>query len=464
MSVLENTPPGSTLNFSQRIKDGGLNRRQSLVILICGLIVLVDGMDTGMLGLIAHDLMRALRLPISAFGAVFSLGLIGAVIGALVMSPVADRWLGRKLVLISSIGVAGLCTLLTAYVDSLDELVAVRLLTGIALGAALPVIFSLAAEFSPRRLSRRVIALLVAFMPLGSLLGGLLGRIIVPWSDWRMLLSVAGVITLVLTVAAAVVMPESVYFLVRLRRDQQRAIAAVRKLFPVTGITVVTVDDDGGPETKADRQPVATLFQAGLWKLTLLFWLAYIMDQGILYFVLGWTPALLLKSGMSFNVGMDAAAMFGIGGAIGTVAQGWLTTRFGIYKVMFVEIGLYVAAMLLMPLAITNASVAPVMVFVISATICAYHAGALLLVIESYPEAIRSTGLGWGLGVGRIGASTAPALAGFLLGIGWSPAQLFIGAAVPGIVTGAALIGISVVRNQRARRLQVRYVPEPGAA
>jgi MFS transporter, AAHS family, 4-hydroxybenzoate transporter len=464
MKVLESTPAGATLNFSQRIREGRISPGQFLVILALSLLVLFDGMDTQVLGLIAHDLTRDLGLPLGTFGVVFSSGLIGGIVGAMLMSPAADQWLGRKLVLTTAMGLAGVCTVLTAHAGSLTELVLIRFLTGLGLGAALPNIITLAAEFSPARLSRRVVSLMVALMPLGSLLGGLLARAIMPRSDWRMLLTVAGIGTLVLVVAAALIVPESVQFLVRRKRDQKRAISAVGKLFSNAGVSRVTLDDNDGGQPKSDRQAAASLFTFGLWKLTLLFWLLQIMNQAILYFVLSWTPALLLKSGMASSAGMDAAAMFGLGGALGTVAQGWLTTRFGIYKVMFTEIGLYVATMLTLPLVLGNAQVTPLVIFVVAATICAYHAGTLLLVVESYPEAIRTTAFGWSFGVGRIGASGAPALAGFLLHIGWSPAQLFIGAAVPGIVTGVALLGVSIVVVQRARRQGSPYASAPGTA
>ena len=464
MNVLENAPAEPTLNFSQRISEGGINARQFLVILALSLLVLFDGMDTQVLGLIAHDLTRDLGIPLSTFGVVFSSGLIGGIVGALLMSPAADQWLGRKLVLTTAMGLAGVCTVLTAHAGTLAELVLIRFFTGLGLGAAVPNIITLAAEFSPARLSRRVVSIMVALMPLGSLLGGLLARGIMPRSDWRMLLIVAGIGTLGLVAAAVLIVPESVQFLVRRKRDQKRAISAVGKLFPTAGISMVTLEDDDGGEPKNHKQPAVNLFTFGLWKLTLLFWLLQIMNQAILYFVLSWTPALLVRSGMSSTAGMDAAAMFGLGGAIGTVAQGWLTTRFGIYKVMFAEISLYIVAMLTLPLVLGNAQVAPAMIFVIAATICAYHAGALLLIVESYPQAIRSTAFGWAFGIGRIGASGAPALAGLLLGIGWSPAFLFIGAAIPGLVTGVALLGISIVAVQRARRQEAPYVPAPRAA
>lgn len=457
MSIAESGPVLSTFNYSRQIRDEGLNGRQLLVLLMIGLLVLFDGMDNQLLGLIAHAMSEDLELPMSAFGVVFSSALVGAIVGALLLSAAADQWLGRKRVSIIGMCVAGVCTLLTAHADTLAQLIAVRFLTGAGLGAALPSMISLAEEFAPRRYSRRVVTLMIAFVPLGSLLGSFMARSIVPLADWRGLLYVAGIGTLALTAGVALVVPESVRFLIR-KRDQRRATEAVRKLFAAARVSAVIVDDGSDQLSKGDKQPVASLFKAGLWSLTLLFWLAFTMDQAILYFVMNWTPSLLIKSGMSSTAGMDAAAMFGIGGAIGTIAQGWLITRYSLYKVMLTEIVIYIAAMLVLPIVLGDAYIAPSLIFVVAATICAYHAGLITLLLESFPESIKSTAFGWAFGVGRVGASSAPVLAGYLLGIGWSPALIFIGAAVPGMLTGMALLG---VRKVKARDLSGPALTQP---
>ena len=152
---------------------------------------------------------------------------------------------------------------------------------------------------------------------------------------------------------------------------------------------------------------------------------------------------------MSSSAGIDAAAMFGLGGALGTIAQGWLTTRFGIYKVMAIEILLFVAAMLTLPAMLGNPQIAPALVFVIAATICAYHAGLINLILEAFPEAIKSTAFGWAFGIGRIGAAGAPVLVGLFLGWGWSPALIFLWAATLGMTTGAALLGVRLVLSRK---------------
>lgn len=439
----------STVNFTEAVRDGPLALKRAIVLTMLGLLVLFDGMDTQMLGVIAHDMTAALGLPLSSFGVVFSAALLGGVVGALILSPVADRLLGRKTVLVSSMFLAGVATLVTPFATNLTELLVIRFLAGLGLGAALPSIFSLSSEFSPKRYSRVITSFLIAFMPLGSLLVGVIGRAVVPAFGWEMLLYVGGVLTLLLTLLAAVILPESVYFLLRTKRDERRAVIAAKKLLPDLPVGKLVVDESDQAAEK--RDPVSRLFTGGIWKFTLLIWIMAIMNQGILYFAMSWTPALLQKSGLAATVGMHSASTFGLGGALGTIAQGWLATRFNIYKVMLIEIALYVVAILALPFMLSDAVLAPTMVFFISAGIAAYHAGLILIVLESYPTNIRTTGLGWAFGIGRIGATSAPVLAGLLVGLGWSSGQIFAAASLPGIISASALLGIALLINRREK-------------
>jgi AAHS family 4-hydroxybenzoate transporter-like MFS transporter len=448
MLIARETVIPTSFNFSEAMRERPISRRQLLMVLMLGVLVLFDGMDTQVLGVIAHGIMGDLGVPLSAFGIVFSTGLLGGVVGALVMSPIADRLLGPKRTTVIAMTIAGLATLATPAVGTLTELLAIRFIAGLGLGAATPAIFALASEYAPRKTFRPVTSTLIAFMPLGAFLCGTSGRFLVPAYGWPMLLYVGGVLTLLLAAAAAWVLPESVHFLLLVKKDPRRALRSAKTLYPrlqADGVIVDDVDHDD-----ARKQPLARLFSPDLWRFTVLVWLSGILSQGILYFVLSWTPALLEKSGSAGAVGMNAAAMFGIGGALGTAAQGWLTKKFNIYRVMLLELALYLAAVLTLPFILDDPFLAPATVFLMAAGICAYQTGFVLIVIEAYPSDVRSTGFGWSYGVGRIGATSAPALTGLLVAMGWTPAQIFLGAAFPGIVSAAALIGIRLLLSRRA--------------
>mgnify|MGYP003633809634 CR=1 FL=1 len=143
--------------------------------------------------------------------------------------------------------------------------------------------------------------------------------------------------------------------------------------------------------------------------------------------------------------------MFGLGGALGMAIQGWLATRFKLIRLMFVEIGLYLIAVLNLPMLLDDPVLAPAAVFFIAAGICALQAGFVLLMIETYLNDVRTTGFGWGLGVGRIGATGAPVIAGALVAAGWSSGQIFAAASLPGIATALALFGIALLKARSAQ-------------
>jgi len=446
----ESEPPQPVINFTREAREGHLGARRSLILVVLASLVLLDGMDTQMLGVIAHRMAIELSLPLSSFGVVFSSGLLGAIVGALVMSPLADRLLGRKRITVFAMATASLLTIATPFATNLLGLLAVRFVTGVGLGAAMPSIFTLAAEFSPQRFARLITSCLVAFVPLGSFLVGVSGRAVVPDFGWHMLMYVGGCLTLALTLLAAVVLPESVYFLLRIKNDTRKAAIAAKRLMPRLAFGTLVVDE-ADPRAEI-KQPVARLFSPELWRFTLLIWMAFILNQGILYFVLSWTPALLSKSGLAITAGMNAAAMFGLGGAFGTVAQGWLASRMNIYKLMLVEMALYLIAILCMPLLLGNPILAPATVFFISFGMCAYNAGYILILIESYPNDIRTTGFGWAFGVGRIGATGAPVFAGMLVGLGWTAGQIFAAAALPGVISAFLLMSIALMFRRGHRK------------
>lgn len=435
------------VDFDAAVRHASFTCRHVVVFTMLGLLILFDGMDTQLIGLVAHDLTQRVDRPLADFGVVFSIGLFGGVVGALVLSPLADRRLGRKAMVIGAMGIAGISTILTAWATNLTELVAIRFVAGFCLGGALPAIFPLAAEFAPSRYSRLITSGLVAFAPLGSLLGGLIGRAVIPAFGWQMLLYVGGGLTMALAALAAWQLPESVSFLLRAKRDPARAMAHARMLLPdlPAGRLIACAE----PQEKRARQPITRLFTGGLWRFTALIWIAFVLNQAILFFVLSWTPALLQRSGVTHSIGMDSAAMFGLGGALGTLSQGWFTTRYNIFKVMFVQIAIYISAIALLPLVISHELLAPLMVFFIAAGICAYHSGFVILLMETYPEDVRATAFGWAFGLGRVGATSAPAIAGALVALGWSTSHIFIAATLPGAVSAIALIGIALLLRRK---------------
>jgi AAHS family 4-hydroxybenzoate transporter-like MFS transporter len=171
--------PPAPVNVTSLIDDYPLGGLQIRVLVLCGLVALLDGMDLQSIGLAAPSIARALQVEPRAFGAVFSAALLGLMLGAFILGPMADRF-GRKRILVASTLTFGVFTIGTALAGSFATLLIVRFLTGLGLGGAMPGFISLASEYAPRRIRALLVTVLWAGFPLGGLVGGVLAAWLIP--------------------------------------------------------------------------------------------------------------------------------------------------------------------------------------------------------------------------------------------------------------------------------------------
>lgn len=194
-----------------------LNRRlssfQVRVIVVCGLAAIFEGFDIQSIGILAPAIAQSLHIPIASFGTIFSLGWAGIMLGTLLAGPIADRS-GRRIGVIVSVFFFGIFTLLLARSHAYNEVAVYRFLSGIGLGGVIPNLMALTSEYAPQRLRGRFITIMSSGIPLGSLLGALVGSVVVPAYGWRMLLYIGGVLPFVLALVLLKALPESPVFLV----------------------------------------------------------------------------------------------------------------------------------------------------------------------------------------------------------------------------------------------------------
>ena len=421
---------------------GGFQHR---LLVLCGLCMILDGFDVQAMGYVAPALLEDWGIAKSALGPVFGAGLLGLMLGALLFGALADR-VGRRPVLLGCALMFASGMLATAAVGTLPQLIALRFLTGLGLGGIMPNAMALAGEYSPARRRASLMMLISCGFTAGALLGGLLAAWLIPTHGWRSVFIVGGVAPLLLWLPMWRGLPESAKFLL-LRDRAGQAGAWLRKMEPSL--------PDGArwrlDELPAPRNPVAELFRGGLARRTLLLWLLSFLNLIVLYFLSNWMPSLLRAQGLDMRHALLAGSMLQLGGVIGTLAFGYGIDRLGFRRVLppcflAAALGLW-----LLGRAEGEAMWLYALLFGAGFSIIGAQPAVNALAASAYPTSLRATGVGWSLGIGRVGSVLGPWLGGVLIGLAWSQAALF---ALLALVALASAAVVWLYHREPARRIE----------
>ena len=198
------------------------------IIILCGLMMFLDGFDTQAISYMVPLMAKEWGMPREVLGPIFSSALAGLMVGYLVLSPLSDRFGHRRLIMISTVAFA-LLTLITVLAAGVTELIALRFTTGIALGAAIPSAVALTTEYSPKRLRATFVLAIYCGFSLGFVAAGAMAAWIIPLHGWRALLWIGAIAPLTLAVFVFIFLPESLDFLVRARAEPERIWRVVRR-------------------------------------------------------------------------------------------------------------------------------------------------------------------------------------------------------------------------------------------
>ncbi|MBQ0724561.1 MAG: MFS transporter, partial [Cycloclasticus sp.] len=251
----------ATLDMSGIIEKNPLGKFQKLVMFFCALVIVFDGFDVLAIAFAAPALSAALDIPRSELAYVFSAGLVGMMIGALVLGPVGDKY-GRRYAVIFSVFVFALCTLITGFIESYNELVLLRFLTGLGLGGAMPNATALMTEYVSTRQRNVAVAVIFLGMPIGGITGGLLASEIIPVYGWESLFYIGGVMPLLLVPVLLKWLPESPRFLVEHDKDNDESLRLIARKIEIKE----TIADDAkfAHHTEEKKHfPVKALFMEG---------------------------------------------------------------------------------------------------------------------------------------------------------------------------------------------------------
>lgn len=405
---------------------------QYSVIALCFLMNILDGMDVLVISYAAQALATEWAISPEALGIVFSAGLFGMTAGALLLAPIAD-YLGRRTLILLCLVIMAAGVLLTAHAQNITQLTALRFASGLGIGAMLASAATMTAEYAPDRRKNFLVSTVLAGYPVGATLSGVVAASVIPEFGWRAMFTVAGLATALAFPVVYFLLPESLNFLVKVRRTN--ALEKTNRILRSMGSAEFSVLPPAA--APAAHSKVSSLFTAGKSAPTLWLWLAFFMSFATLYFLLSWIPLLAATTGLSQSLAIYAGAVFNLGAFFGILLQGYSSELLGLRRA--IGVFLVASAGLMTVFGYISGSAAVLVLFgLIGFALQGGFTGLYSVAARLYPTEVRTMGVGWAIGVGRTGAIVGPAAGGLLIGIGLSMSANFIVFAVPVVVAAVA--------------------------
>ncbi|CAK7260732.1 MULTISPECIES: MFS transporter [unclassified Shinella] len=434
------------IDVSEVIDKARFGRFQWTVVVLCALLLIADGYDVFIAGTVLPTLIREWGLSKPEAGALQAWALFGMMFGALVFGPLADK-IGRKKGIAISFVLFTVSTLLTGFATAPGEFTIYRFFAGLGCGGLMPNVVALMNEYAPKRLRSTMVALMFSGYSVGGMVAASLGIWMIPQYGWQPMFFVAA-IPLVILPFILWTLPESLGFLLRQGRQEEarRIYARIETNERLTGDDMLVFT-----ETRGAAASVAELFRHQRAARTVLLWVAFFCCLLLVYLLSSWLPKVMQEAGYAEKASLMTLFSLNFGGMAGAIAGGWLGDRFGLPKVV---ISYFAAATLSIALVGFGLPVTLLflMVFVAGATTIGTQILLYASVAQLYNLSVRSTGLGWASGVGRIGAIVGPTLGGMLLAKELPLQQNFLIFAVPAAVSTLAMLAFAV---SHARRTEV---------
>ena len=418
------------------INEGSISRYQQRIIALCFAVVAMDGMDIALMGFIAPALKSDWGVSTHQLGAVISAALIGLALGAMVAGPLADRF-GRRIVIISSVFFFGICTLITALSQNVDQMMLFRFLTGLGMGAAMPNVGTLVAEYSPERKRAFIITVVFCGFTFGAAGGGFAASWLIPNVGWHAVLIVGGLLPLIIVPVLLKGLPESVRFLLSRRAPAERIRQIVSRMAPDQQFAGRDFVMASTPHIKgAARLVLSRPYLLG----STLLWGAYFMGLFLVYLIGSWLPSLVKDMGMTVTQAALVTAMYQAGGTVGSLFAGWMMDRFNANLALAAIYFIGAIATVAIGFAPAHTLILSLVAFSSGFCLNGANTGMNALSASYYPTHARATGSSWMHGVGRIGAILSAFAGAQMLAMGWNITDVFTSLAIPAILTSLMLL------------------------
>lgn len=431
-----------SVDIRKLISEAPIGMPHMAILFWCSLMIVFDGYDLAVAGIALPAIMQAMGVGPAQAGLMVSSALIGMMVGNFLCGSLAERH-GRKRVISACVVVFSAFTAAAGLTHDPLLFSVLRFIAGIGIGGVMPNVVAEMTEYSPQRLRSTMVTIMFSGYSLGGMVAAMLGKALIADYDWPAVFLPAA-IPVALVPFAVRALPESMTYLASKGRTEEIKRVAGR-LNP--GYTAQAGDlPNVGTHPGSRAGSWRALFEDGRTRSTLMFWIACFTCLFMVYALSSWLTKLMASTGYSLGSSMTFVLVLNGGAIAGAIAGGWLADRFSIQRVL---VGMYlVAAASIAVLPWTEVSALRyVLVALAGATTIGTQILNTAYASQFYPTAMRGTGVGWTLGMGRTGAIVAPVAIGALIGISLPLKLNFIAIALPGLL---AAIAVSLIDHQRS--------------
>lgn len=410
------------INLRQLLDYKSMSKYQWFVIILCVLLIVVDGFDVMVMAFTAASVSKEWSLTGSQLGGLLSAGLIGMALGSIFLAPWADKK-GRRPLILCCLLISGIGMMLSSVAQSAIQLGALRFVTGLGIGGILASSNVLASEYASNRWRSLAVSLQSTGYAIGATIGGLIAVILIGEFGWRSVFLTGGITTFIMMFVAYFVLPESLdYLTAKQPLNALERINALAKKLELPQIERL-------PETTAVSQKakhnVAQLFVNGRSLSTLCLWMSFFLVMFGFYFVMSWTPKILSSSGMTTEQGVTVGILLSAGGIVGSALVGLISAKIRIFYVQAVFLGLTALSILLLVNSVSILTFALIFGLCLGVLVNGCVAGLYAMSPTIYDAEVRTTGVGFAIGFGRTGAIISPLVAGSFLDAGIPALSLY---------------------------------------
>ena len=417
--------------YKSLIDSNSMSVYQIIIVAICFILNMNDGIDVLIVSFSSADIIKEWTLSKAEMGYVFSTGLAGMALGCFIIAPLADK-IGRQKIFILSLSLITLGMLLVFICKNYTQLLCFRLITGMGIGGILPTLAATASEFSNNKFKDFNVGFVQAGWPFGAIFTGFFCAWAIPQFGWRFAFLFAGCISLLMLLLVIVYMKDSFDFLIK--KQPINALSKMNNLLPKLGFETIK-EMPAKPIAEANPS-VFALFQTEFKISTIKVWIGIFFGFLTLYTLMSWVPNIAKDAGLPFEMATYVGIALNIGAAIGTVSMGAIAAKLGLKKTVFsFMLSAFVVMLIYGNVHLTTALIF-IFILLIGMFVQGGFNGMYPILARVYPTEIRTTGVGFAMGIGRFGAVLGPTVFGVLSDAGLHISTLFSLFSIPLLITG----------------------------